>query len=265
MTDQFSSLLNSFLARVLTTTTIPPHAHVISTISLQNSGLGMQHPRLAAVPSFVFTTKHCIQYAKQGIILPATTPNITLPKALTSLYKNWQHPCSMCTSFKIFQHFAPDIACITQHGTTIDGIDNPIAQNTLVDRFVNSSSLATARDTIKLYAGARYITNLEHTEDVSILHARPSILEPHSSLPLVAMSRTNRHDRMDSRSFVVAMKRKLRLELWPQPSAPKCVCGCAVDKYGDHFFSCQSFNKTKMSNAMQSDEANMRHSTILQL
>jgi hypothetical protein len=70
----------------------------------------------------------------------------------------------------------------------IDGVDNPIAKEPLVDMFINSPSLATARDTIKLYAGARYITNLEHTEDVSILQALPSILEPHSSLPLVAMS-----------------------------------------------------------------------------
>jgi hypothetical protein len=77
MTDQFSTLLNSFLARVLTTSTIPPHADVISTISLQNGGLGMQHPRLAAVPSFVFTTKRCILYAEQGIILPATTSSRT--------------------------------------------------------------------------------------------------------------------------------------------------------------------------------------------
>ncbi|EED86272.1 predicted protein, partial [Thalassiosira pseudonana CCMP1335] len=251
MTDQFSTLLNSFLARVLTTSTIPPHAHVISTISLQNGGLGMQHPRLTAVPSFVFTTKRCIQYAEQGIILPATTSSITLPKTLTSLYKNWRNASSPCTSFRIFQQYAPDIACITRYGTTIDGVDNPITEETLLNSFVSTTSLATAQDTIKRFAGARYITNLEHTEDVSILQALPSILEPHSSLPLVAMSRTNRQDRMDSRSFVVAMKRKLRLELWPSPSTPKCICGSMVDKYGDHFFSCQSFNKTTMSNAIR--------------
>ena len=116
----------------------------------------------------------------------------------------------------------------------------PIAQDTLVDRFVNYSSLATARDTIKLYAGARYITNLEHTEDVSILKALPSILEPHSSLPLAAMSRTNRHDRMDSRSFVVAMKRKLRLELWPQPSAPNCVCADVLSSLSSVHMSCEA-------------------------
>ncbi len=116
--------------------------------------------------------------------------------------------------------------------------------------FINSPSLATARDTIKLYAGARYITNLEHTEDVSILQALPSILEPHSSLPLVAMSLTNRQDRMDSWSFVVAMKRKLRLELWPPTLRSKMHVWMYRQKDRDHIFSYQSFNKTTMSNAI---------------
>jgi hypothetical protein len=142
---------------------------------------------------------------------------------LTSLCKNWRNPSSMCTSFRIFQHYAPDIACIARYGTTIDGVDNPITEEALVDSFVTASSLATAQDTIKRFAGARYIINLEHTEDIGILQALPSILEPHSSLPLMAMSRTNQQDRMDSRSFVVAMKRKLCLELWPLPFTPKCV------------------------------------------
>jgi predicted nucleic acid-binding Zn finger protein len=55
---------------------------------------------------------------------------------------------------------------------------------------------------------------------------------------------------MDSWSFVVAMKRKLRLELWPPTLRSKMHVWMYRQKDRDYIFSYQSFNKTTMSNAI---------------
>ena len=47
------------------------------------------------------------------------------------------------------------------------------------------------------------------------------------------------------------LKRKLRLELWPECLAPVCACGQKMDLFGDHCLSCCSHCKTPLHNQVR--------------
>ncbi len=245
MTNAFSTMLNSFLERLLGVKSIPAHSHIIATTSLSNGGLGLQHPRLAAISSFMLSTKRAIDFSTNGIFLPFTPSAITLPPSITSLYSNWDSPSPNSRVFSTFNKYLPSIVSTVIHEDP--SLHDSITPNDTA-AFIHRTSLPWARDLLKHHASELYIDHLADTAPTNVFHALPGLLQQHMSLPLVAMSRSNPKHRLDNEAFDLALKCKLRVAIYPEQSRPKCWCGARIDCDGDHFFTCGEFPKTRCSN-----------------
>ena len=68
MSDEFTNMTNSFLSEVTGRSSIPDHAMLISNMSTNKGGLGLQHPRCTAIPTLVLNMKRCIG----SILAPST-------------------------------------------------------------------------------------------------------------------------------------------------------------------------------------------------
>ena len=198
-------MLNEFLQELMGVHSIPAHSHILSTLSLSNGGLGLQHPRLAAIPSFMLTIKRAINFAIKGVHLPFTPSAIQLPASLTNLYSNWDSECSTCRTFQAFQLYLPSITA-----TIIN--DDPTATDSLsradFDKFLHRTSFPWARETLRHHASEQYLIHLLESSPDDVLHAIPGMLLQHMSLPLVSMSRSNIKNRLDNKSFDIALKSK---------------------------------------------------------
>lgn len=75
------------------------------------------------------------------------------------------------------------------------------------------------------------------------LRILPSLLVPQTSYPLISMCRSNPAHRLPNWSFLLAMKRKLRLPIFNDANIPTCPCGQLHDKWGDHIFTCKKHSK----------------------
>ena len=62
------------------------------------------------------------------------------------------------------------------------------------------------------------------------------------------MSRSDVENRQKIENFVINLKRKLRLDLWPNDKVVTCACNQRVDAWGDHAFCCTAVTKTTMNN-----------------
>ena len=90
MSDQFTLMINDFLASLTDRTSIPDHAQLISNMSTNKGGIGLQHPRCTAIPSLILSFKRCIEYTSQGVWIGRTEEPVKLPRNITSMYENWQ-------------------------------------------------------------------------------------------------------------------------------------------------------------------------------
>ena len=61
------------------------------------------------------------------------------------------------------------------------------------------------------------------------------------------MSRSDVENRQTIGNFVINLKRKLRLELWPNDEVVTCACGQRMDAWGDHAFGCTVVTKTTIT------------------
>ena len=238
-------MLNEFLQELMGVHSIPAHSHILSTLSLSNGGLGLQHPRLAAIPSFMLTIKRAINFAIKGVHLPFTPSAIQLPASLTKLYSNWDSENTTCRTFQAFQLYLPSITA-----TIIN--DDPTATDSLsradFDKFLHRTSFPWARETLRHHASEQYLFHLLEASPNDVLHAIPGMLQQHMSLPLVSMSRSNIKNRLDNKSFDIALKSKLRIPIYNESSRPVCFCGTRIDCHADHYFSCGEYKKTRCSN-----------------
>ena len=80
------------------------------------------------------------------------------------------------------------------------------------------------------------------------IHLLPSILVPQTSYPLISLNRSNKSNRLPNWSFLLAIKRKLRLPIFNTEQLPKCPCGRIHDAWGDHAFNCKKHNKKQPHN-----------------
>ena len=56
-------------------------------------------------------------------------------------------------------------------------------------------------------------------------HLLPRILSPHTSYPLIAMFRSCMKHRLTPLTFLLCIRRKLRLPIYPNPNRTPCTCG----------------------------------------
>ena len=87
MTRGFSDMTNSFIQSTISSEPLPPHAKLITSMSIKAGGLGLQHPRTCAVAQFMITTKCCLQYCHAGVWLGYNKPRPALPHTIRKLHK----------------------------------------------------------------------------------------------------------------------------------------------------------------------------------
>ncbi len=253
MTNAFSSMLNSFLQRLLGTPSIPAHSHIIATTSLSNGGLGLQHPRLSAIASFMLSTKRAIDYSANGIFLPFNPSSITLPPSITSLYSGWDSNTNNSRILTTFNKYIAPIAAGVIHEDS--SLHESITPNDIT-KFIHRTSLPWARELLRHHASELYLNHLLDIAPPNVLHAIPGLLQYHMSLPLVSMSRSDPKHRLDNEAFDLALKCKLRVSIYPEQSRPRCFCGQRIDPDGDHFFTCGDYNKTTCSHKIRDTTMN---------
>jgi hypothetical protein len=93
ITQAFTKMTNSLIYRLTETTELPAHAEIISSLTTNQGGLGLQHPRANAIPAFMTTMKRCLKYSAQEVWLGYNKPRVTFshPKS-PSFTKNCTPP-----------------------------------------------------------------------------------------------------------------------------------------------------------------------------
>ena len=127
---------------------------------------------------------------------------------------------------------------ITATITRDDPTDTATLYSKDYDKFIHKTSFPWARETLRHHASLQYLIRLIEASPNDVLHAIPGMLQQHMSLPLVSMSRSNIKNRLDNKSFDLALKAKLRIPIYHENSRPLCYCGSRVDCHADHFFKC---------------------------
>ena len=94
----------------------------------------------------------------------------------------------------------------------------------------------------------KLLVEFELRDDQPALDQLEDLLEPKMSASLLDMGQLNPKHRQKNEDFTTMLKRKLRLELWPECLSPICACGQRMDLYGDHCLSCKKHCKTAMHN-----------------
>jgi hypothetical protein len=102
LTDKFSTMIADLLANITNQSSLPIYSQLISNISIQEGGLGIQIPQTNA-----------IQYAQQGVWLGINKPWPILPTPITLLYEQWES--SQSRSWLIFRKYLPIFNNVTVH------------------------------------------------------------------------------------------------------------------------------------------------------
>ena len=74
------------------------------------------------------------------------------------------------------------------------------------------------------------------------------ILQRSTSKSLLEMSQQDPENGQNNENFLINLKHKLCLELWPNDETVICACGQQMDIWGDLDFCCKIITKTTMSN-----------------
>ena len=240
MSDQFTLMINNFLSSLTDRTSIPDHAQLISNMSTNKGGIGLQHPRCTAIPSLILSFKRCIEYTSQGVWIGRTEEPVKLPRNITSMYENWQSSHQKC--FKVFSKYATAIAevCVS------DTVDNGMTH------FLYRSSPNTCKERIKDEASVRIMRFIKKELKHNLTNKKlGEILLCSTSKALTEMPRSDPDNRMANDHFQITLTRKLRMPLWPDHDVITCVCGQQMDVFGDHAFCCKKIVKNSMSNEIR--------------
>jgi hypothetical protein len=103
--DQFNLMIDNFISKLTNLETLPPHAHIIASMSINQGGLGLQNPRGNAITTYMTSSKRCLQYTFEGVWLGRDKPRPLLPQSITSLYTPWK--TDACRTWTIFRKFLP--------------------------------------------------------------------------------------------------------------------------------------------------------------
>ncbi|KAL7524027.1 hypothetical protein ACHAXR_000408, partial [Thalassiosira sp. AJA248-18] len=69
------------------------------------------------------------------------------------------------------------------------------------------------------------------------------------------MSRSNPSHRKPNDLFIINLKMKLHLPLFPPGNAPKFLCGVTIDPHGKHIFCCRRVSKMACHNRVRDGTA----------
>ena len=240
MTSDFDSMTNDFLKDLTSRSDMPAHAQLIASMASNSGGLGLQHPRCTAIPATVLAVKRCLEYATSGVWVGAVSPPVKLPTNITSLYENWQS--SPAATFRIFQKYSNSMANICA----------PENAENAMTYFLYDAPPKRCKEILREIAANHVRNFVQHSLQDSVTAAKlGEILQRTTSLALLDMPRSEPCNRQKNDQWIVSLKRKLRLELWPKEETITCKCGRRMDHFGDHALSCTQHNKSAMSDAIR--------------
>lgn len=240
MTSEFDAMTNNFLQDLTCRHDMPDHAQLIASMASSSGGIGLQHPRCNAIPATILATKRCLEYASRGVWVGATSAPVELPSNITSLYESWQS--SPAATFRIFKKYAGDMASLCASEKTENAMTH----------FIYDASPKRCKEILRDVAATRVKGFLRFALRDSVTDAKlDEILQRTTSLSLLDMPRSEPCNRQKNDQWLVSLKRKLRLELWPKEDTVMCACGRPMDHFGDHALSCRKHNKGTMSNAIR--------------
>ena len=232
-----------FLSSLADTAHLPPHSWAIATLPLRQGGLAFHDPTAQALPSFLRPILRTIRCAKLGVpvrdfAVLARDPLVLeseaitwvpLPAHIRSLFSDWQ---SSSTPF--LQRFNQLIIPYLQFA------DPQCDCQLLLDP--HAKPLTTIKRAHQQWLLKRY-NSKRSSFPQSFLQAESSLRSPLISKALTQLPLKYAAYRTTPFLFVLALKRKLRLPLFPRPQ--KCtLCAKTCDIWGDHAFYCFNNSKT---------------------
>jgi hypothetical protein len=116
--NSFTQMVENFIYQLTNVDHLPPHSSLISTLTVNQGGLGLQHPRANAITVYMTSSKRCLQYAFEGVWLGRDKPRPLLPQSITSLYTNWQ--TDPAKSWSIFRLYFPTFTSISMADASND-------------------------------------------------------------------------------------------------------------------------------------------------
>ena len=193
-----------------------------------------------------FTTS--TQHTTNGIYLNKHLNNVYLHPAIAPLYSTTNNLRSLI--LKRFHHILPNIAKSSCPPTT--------PQTDLARYFLTPLSPHSARGPPKKHSTDIFSAELDNhffKHENKHFHLLSSILSPHTSYPLISMSRCccTKH-RLTPLTFLLSINRKLCLPIYP--TRTPCSCGHHEhDIYGDHTFCYERGSKNRAHNIIAMDFA----------
>ena len=189
------------LANITNQSSLPIYSQLISNISIQEGGLGIQSPRANAITAYMTTTKRCLQYANQGVWLGINKPRPLLPAPITILYDKWES--SQNRSWLIFRKYLPVFNSVTVHQPDSD------------NDYIFKASLNGSREKMKEYSSIQVKKKLLYEPKITPSHVMqevlPALLDKRTSMALMTMNRSNEAHRIKNHTFKTAIQRKLRI------------------------------------------------------
>jgi len=235
LTSATNHIIAKFISDLIGVAVLPHHALLICQMNLNAGGLGILDPRSRAIPDFMLNFTTSTRHATSGIHLNKHLKNVHLHKTISDLYSTHTNPHSLI--LQRYHHILPHIAAIACPPT--------IPRTDLAHYFLTTLSPHSARSRLKnhnttIVHAELYNHVYEHERDH--FHLLPSILSPATSYPLIAMSRCPIQNRLTPLTFLICIRRKLRLPIYPA-NIP-CLCGHQIhDIFGDHAFCCDKGSK----------------------
>ena len=234
--EGINHLITTFFQDLLNTQHIPTISKQIAHVHTSKGGLGILFPHHRAIPDFIVTTTMSWRRAISGFRPSIDIEPTLLHKSISNLFNIDNNPSSEL--LQRYQLMLPTIASIAK--------PPKCNHNDRVTHFQSKLSPTSMRSYIKIFCAnamtdltneSTYYNNHEH------LQFLPSILVPQTSYPLISMCRSIERNRLPNWSFLIALKRKLRMPLFDENNIPTCPCGTIHDKWGDHMFKCVKHNK----------------------
>ena len=240
LTNGYDQIVNNFLRTLLNMQEdepLPMYASLITHLNINKGGLGILHASTRAIPDFIINMMSSSRCASRGFTINKDVPQVQTNTSLAKLFDLDYNT----TSQILTRYYAllPHIANIASP---------PSCDPTEKSHFFQSQiSSHSARSRIKHYSGNIILGQIYSTiatEAPEHTHLLPSILSPHMSYPLAGMNRSNPLHRMPNWMFLIAIRRKLRLQIFPpSQEAPICICTHTHDRWGDHTFKCRRISK----------------------
>ena len=196
-------------------------------------------PHSRAIPHFVVTMASAVKSASAGFYMGKGEDPIPLPPSFARHFSLEHNPDS-----PILHRYHQLLPTIAARGAPTQAA-NPLTH------FVYRTSTKSARDRLRQDASTRRLLHLHYTAPPDLQADLSEILIAATSYPLINLPRSTKSHRRPNDLFLIALKSKLFLDIFPPTNLPTCVCGSTIDRKGKHVFHCKKVSKWRCHNLIR--------------